>query len=40
MIELFRNPKYDFIGKRRWAYLVSGLATLIGLVTLLTQGLH
>ncbi|PYN12329.1 MAG: protein translocase subunit SecF [Candidatus Rokuibacteriota bacterium] len=40
MIELFRNPNYDFIGKRRWAYLVSGLATLIGLVTLLTQGLH
>jgi preprotein translocase subunit SecF len=40
MIELFRNPKYDFIGKRRWAYLVSGIATLIGLVSLLTQGLH
>ena len=40
MIELFRNPKYDFIGKRRWAYLVSGVATLIGLVSLLTQGLH
>jgi len=40
MIELFRTPKYDFIGKRRWAYLFSGLATLIGVVSLLTQGLH
>ena len=40
MIELFRTPKYDFIGKRRWAYLFSGLVTLIGLVSLLTQGIH
>ena len=23
MIELFHNPNYDFIGRRRWAYLVS-----------------
>ena len=23
MIELFKNPNYDFIGKRKWAYLFS-----------------
>lgn len=40
MIELFRNANYDFIGKRRWAYLASGLFTLIGVVSLLTQGLR
>ncbi len=40
MIELFRNPNYNFIGKRHWAYLASGLFTLIGLISLLTQGLN
>lgn len=40
MIEIFHNPNYDFIGKRKWAYLVSALVTLIGLVSLLTQGLR
>jgi preprotein translocase subunit SecF len=40
MIELFRTPNYNFIGKRRWAYLASGLFTLIGVVSLLTQGLR
>jgi preprotein translocase subunit SecF len=34
MIELFKNPRYDFIGKRRWAYAV------IGLVSLVVQGLR
>ena len=24
MIEIFRNPNYNFIGNRRWAYLLSG----------------
>lgn len=40
MIELFRNPNFEFIGKRKWAYLVSGVITLIGLLSLLTQGLR
>jgi preprotein translocase SecF subunit len=40
MIEIFHNPNYDFIGKRRWAYIVSALVTLIGLGSLFTQGLR
>ncbi len=40
MIELFRNPSFDFIGKRKWAYIVSGIAILISVVSLLTQGLR
>jgi preprotein translocase SecF subunit len=40
MIEIFHNPNYDFIGKRRWAYIVSALVTLVGLVSLFTQGLR
>lgn len=40
MIEIFRNPSYDFIGKRKWAYAVSAVLTLVGLVSLLTQGLR
>jgi len=39
MIEIFRNPNYNFIGNRRWAYLLSGLITLIGIISLATQGL-
>ena len=38
MIELFRSPNYDFIGKRRWAYIVSVAFTLIGLVSLGVKG--
>jgi preprotein translocase subunit SecF len=40
MIEIFRNPNYTFIGNRRWAYLLSGLITLIAVVSLATQGLR
>jgi preprotein translocase SecF subunit len=40
MIEIFHNPNYDFIGKRKWAYIASALVTLIGIVSLLTQGLR
>ncbi|MBI1847018.1 MAG: protein translocase subunit SecF [Candidatus Rokubacteria bacterium] len=39
-LEIFRSPDYDFIGKRKWAYLVSALFTLAGLVSLATQGLN
>jgi len=38
MIELFRNPNYDFIGKRRWAYTVSIGFTLIALIALAAHG--
>jgi preprotein translocase subunit SecF len=38
MIELFKNPNYDFIGKRKWAYLFSAVITLIGLGSLVVQG--
>ena len=38
MIELFRNPNYDFIGKRKWAYIVSIAITLIGLISLAARG--
>ena len=40
MIELFHEPNYNFIGRRRWAYIISIAITLIGLVSLATKGLH
>ena len=40
MIELFRNPRFNFIGKRHWAYIVSGVVLLIALISLVTQGLR
>ncbi|MGH7313990.1 MAG: protein translocase subunit SecF [Candidatus Rokuibacteriota bacterium] len=38
MFELFRAPNYDFIGKRKWAYLVSALFIALGLVALVARG--
>jgi preprotein translocase SecF subunit len=38
VIELFRSPSYDFIGKRRWAYIVSIIFTLLALVSLVVHG--
>jgi preprotein translocase subunit SecF len=40
MIELFRAPRFDFIGRRRWAYLLSGAVVLACLVSLAAQGLR
>ena len=40
MIEIFRTPSFDFIGKRKWAYLLSLLVMLIGLASLAFQGLR
>ena len=40
MIEIFRNPSYDFIGKRRWAYIASLVLMLIGLGSLTVRGLR
>jgi preprotein translocase subunit SecF len=38
MLELFHDPNYDFIGKRRWAYLISILFVLIGLISIVAKG--
>jgi preprotein translocase subunit SecF len=40
MIRLFPNPNYDFIGRRKWAYLLSAVTLVIGLASLLVQGLR
>ena len=40
MIEIFRNPNYNFIGKRKWAYAVSAIVTLVALISLVAQGLR
>jgi preprotein translocase SecF subunit len=40
MIEIFKNPSYDFIGKRRWAYMISLALMLLGLGSLAVRGLH
>lgn len=38
MIELFRNPSFDFIGKRRWAYVISILFILAGFGSMVAKG--
>ena len=38
MLELFRAPNYDFISKRKWAYLASALFILIGIISLVARG--
>ena len=40
MIELFRTPNYNFIGRRKWAYAASIFITLVALASLAVQGLH
>lgn len=35
---LFRNTWFDFIGKRKYAYIFSGIITVIALASILTQG--
>jgi preprotein translocase subunit SecF len=40
MIALFKHPRYDFIGRRGWAYAVSITITASALVSLLLQGLR
>jgi preprotein translocase subunit SecF len=37
MIEIFRNPNYDFIGKRQWAYYASIAFTLIAILSLIAH---
>jgi preprotein translocase subunit SecF len=38
MMELFRNPKYDFIGKRRWAYVFSAVFLLVCVTSIAVKG--
>ena len=38
MIEVFHNPNYNFIGKRKWAYYASIALTVIGLLSLVVKG--
>lgn len=36
----FKNTKFDFLGKRKTAYIVSGLYTLIAIIALFTKGFN
>ena len=38
MIQLFHNPNYDFIGRRRWAYILSIAFILVGLGSMAMKG--
>jgi len=38
LIELFRNPAYNFIGHRKWAYLASVVFIGIGLASMVARG--
>jgi preprotein translocase SecF subunit len=38
MLQIFVNTNYDFIGKRRWAYVISIVVTLAGLAHIAWQG--
>jgi preprotein translocase subunit SecF len=38
MIEIFKSPNYDFIGKRKWAYYASIAFSLIAVLSLVARG--
>jgi len=38
MIEIFRAPSFDFVGKRKWAYLASAIFITIGLISMVSKG--
>ena len=40
MIGIFGKPNYNFIGRRRWAYGVSGVVVVIALVSLYAHRLR
>lgn len=40
MLRLFADAHYDFVALRRWAYLISGVFILPGLLLLLVRGLN
>ena len=40
MIEIFSKPNYNFIGRRKWAYIVSIVFMVIGLGSLAVKGIR
>jgi preprotein translocase subunit SecF len=38
MLAIFTNPSYDFIGRRRWAYLLSIAVVMVGLGSIAIKG--
>ena len=40
MIRIFANANYDFIGMRRWAYIVTGVILAIGLIGYFVSGIN
>ena len=38
MIQLFVSPNYNFIGRRRWAYILSAVFIAVGLVSMVAKG--
>ncbi|MEE9219855.1 MAG: protein translocase subunit SecF [Acidobacteriota bacterium] len=40
MLQIFRAPRFDFLGRRRYAYVFSGLLIVGSLVALFEQGLN
>ena len=38
MFELFKNPNLNFIGRRRWAYIISILFILAGVGSMVARG--
>jgi preprotein translocase subunit SecF len=40
MLQIFSSPRFDFLSKRRHAYVLSGALVLASLVSLLVQGLN
>ena len=39
-MRFFENFNYDFLGKRKVAYLITGTLFLIGIIAALTRGFH
>jgi preprotein translocase SecF subunit len=37
MIQIFKNPNYDFIGKRKYGFIVSSVVILVGIVSLIAH---
>jgi preprotein translocase subunit SecF len=40
VIQLFRNPGYDFIGRRKWTYVLSAALVIVSVASLAVQGLR
>ena len=38
MLQVFRDPQYDFIGRRRWAYILSIIFILLGVASMVAKG--